>query len=93
MSTYFGHALRRGYALLEEGMGMLLPLLAIASTMPDLVSFQSVALVALWLGCGHTVLFYLNPYPPLRYRPFYRGLFAFGAGVCWPLWILSRPSS
>lgn len=78
----------KAYATLEEGMGMLLPLLAVASLVPELVSYQSVAFMSLWLGAGHTLLFYFGLYPTLRYRPFFKGLFGFGAGVCWPLWFV-----
>lgn len=74
-------------------MGILLPLLAIAGAAPQWVSLQSVAVVSLWLGFGHAVLYYLDLYPVLRCRPFQRGLFATGVGFCWPLWVLSRQRS
>lgn len=80
--------LRRGYCALEEAMGILLPILTLASIVPDHVTMGAVAVASLWLGIGHTMLFYFGVYPTLRYRPFVKGLFAFGAGVCWPLWFL-----
>lgn len=84
----WANRVRRWYTAVEEAMGMMLPILALASVMPDLVSLRAVALTALWIGCGHTLLYYFGLYPQLRYRPFFKGLFAFGAGVCWPLWFL-----
>ncbi len=93
MSPDFGQSVRKGYALLEEVMGTLLPLLVIASAAPGWISLPSVAIASLWLGFGHAALYYLDLYPVLRCRPFYRGVFAIGAGVCWPLWILTRQRS
>lgn len=69
---------------------MLCPLLAVMSVVPELVSLRGIALLALWFGCGHTLLFFYGVFPQVRYRPFFKGLVAFGAGVCWPLWFLPR---
>jgi hypothetical protein len=81
---------RTYYAAIEECAGVLCPLLAVMSVVPQIASLQGVALVSLWIGCGHTLLHFYGLCPRVRYRPFLRGLFAFGAGVCWPIWFLAR---
>lgn len=78
------------HAAALEAAGMLCPLLALMSLVPELASLQGIALVSLWIGCGHTLLHYYNLCPVLRWNPFFKGLFAFGAGVLWPLWFLPR---
>ncbi len=83
--------LRAAYAAVEEAAGMLCPLLAIVSVAPPLATLPGIALVSLWIGFGHAVLHFYDLCPALRYRPVVKGLFAFGAGVCWPLWFLLRP--
>lgn len=82
----------RYYAAIEEGAGVLCPLLAAMSLIPELATLQGVALLSLWIGFGHTLLHFYDLCPQVRYRPFFKGLFAFGVGVCWPLWfLLQRP--
>lgn len=93
MTPAWRRRVRRGYAALEEAAGMLCPLLYVVSVIPPLATLQGIALLSLWIGCGHTLLHFYDLCPPLvRYRPFIRGLFAFAAGLCWPLWFL-RPTS
>ena len=84
------------YQRIEESAGMLCPLLSIISVMNQFTSLRWSAWLFLWLGCGHAVLHFYNLYPRLSYRPFFQGMFAFGVGLCWPLWYArrgSRPAS
>jgi hypothetical protein len=74
------------YGHIEETAGLLCPLLSILSLIYQAGYLEWSALLFLWLGCGHTVLYFYDLYPQLRYRPFFKGLFAFGVGLCWPLW-------
>ena len=90
MKVHWGSRVRTCYAAIEEAAGMLCPLLAVISVVPALATLQGIALASLWIGCGHTLLHFYDVYPHLRYRPFFKGLFAFGAGTCWPLWFLLR---
>ncbi len=92
MTSRWFDRVARWHDKLEEAMGMVLPALALASLVPDLVSLQSVALAALWMGWGHTLLYYLGLYPKLRCRPVFKGLVAFAAGLAWPLWFLPQPA-
>jgi hypothetical protein len=41
----------------------------------------------LWMACGHFILYLYEVYPRLKYNPFATGLFAFGVGVLWPVWL------
>jgi hypothetical protein len=88
MKPAWGNRLKTSYAAIEESAGVLCPLLVIMSVVPELASFRAIALISLWFGCGHTLLHFYDVYPALRFRPFYKGLFAFGAGICWPVWFL-----
>jgi hypothetical protein len=74
------------YGHIEELAGVICPLLSVVSLLHYAGVLNWSALLFLWLGCGHTVLYFYDLYPPLRYRPFFRGMFAFGVGLCWPLW-------
>jgi hypothetical protein len=74
------------YAHVEESAGVLCPLLSILSLIHQAGYLEWSAALFLWLGCGHTVLYFYGLYPELKYRPFFKGLFAFGVGLCWPLW-------
>ena len=49
-----------------------------------------VCLLFLWMSCGHFLLHFFNAYPRLRYNPFATGLFVFGVGVLWPVWLKRR---
>lgn len=88
MKQGWGNRMRGWYAAVEESAGVLCPLLVIMSVIPELATLRGIALVALWFGFGHTLLYFYNLYPHLRFRPFFKGMFAFGAGVCWPVWFL-----
>lgn len=90
MKRVWGKRLHVLHGAIEEAAGMLCPLLAVMSVMPELATLRGIALLALWFGFGHTLLHFYGLYPHLRFRPFFKGLFAFGAGVCWPLWFLPR---
>lgn len=90
MKAVLRRRVARYYALVEESAGMFCPLLALMSVVPELASLRGIALLSLWIGCGHTLLHFYDLCPEVRYRPFFKGLFAFGAGVCWPLWFLPR---
>lgn len=90
MKPLWRRRVRIWYAAIEESAGVLCPLLCVMSVVPELASLRGVALLSLWIGCGHTLLHFYSLCPPIRYRPFFRGLFAFGAGMCWPLWFLPR---
>lgn len=50
-------------------------------------------LLFLWMACGHFLLFLNDVYPRLKYHAFTLGLFAFGVGVLWPLWLRQRPQN
>jgi hypothetical protein len=89
MKAGWGSRAARLYAAIEESAGMLCPLLAVMAIFPELATLRGIALLSLWFGCGHTLLHFYSLCPPLRYRPFFRGLFAFGAGMCWPLWFVA----
>ncbi len=78
------------YARVEEFAGLLCPLLSLLSVMYNVGSLRWSALLFLWLGSGHTVLYFYGIYPELRYRPFFKGMFAFGVGLCWPVWCAVR---
>jgi len=78
------------YAHVEETAGVLCPLLSILSLIHQAGYVEWSALLFLWLGCGHTVLHFYGLYPQIGYRPFFKGLFAFGVGLCWPLWYARR---
>lgn len=43
-----------------------------------------------WLGCGHFLLYFCDIYPRLRQHPFAAGLFVFGVGMLWPVWLVQR---
>lgn len=90
MKRDWSKQITRYYAAAEEGAGVLCPLLAVMSVIPELASLQGVALLSLWIGFGHTLLHFYDLCPRVRYRPFFKGLFAFGAGICWPLWFLPQ---
>lgn len=77
---------KRVYPYVEEFAGVLCPLLSVMSVMHNADLLQWSAFLFLWLGGGHTVLHFYDLYPQLRYRPFFKGLFAFGVGIFWPLW-------
>jgi len=47
-------------------------------------------LLFLWMSCGHFLLHIYDTYPRLAYHPFATGLFAFGVGVLWPVWLKRR---
>jgi len=77
---------KRVYPYVEEFAGVLCPALSLMSLLHNGDALQWSAFLFLWLGCGHAVLHFYDLYPQLRYRPFFKGLFAFGVGLCWPLW-------
>lgn len=41
----------------------------------------------LWMSVGHFMLCIYDVYPRLKYNPFFSGLFAFGVGLLWPVWL------
>ena len=86
MAHEWGRRVRAWYAGVEESTGVLCPLLLVVSLIPELATLRGIALAALWLGFGHTMLHFYDVYPRLSLRPFFKGPFAFGAGVLWPGW-------
>jgi hypothetical protein len=78
--------LRRYYESAEYLFGVGCPLLSVLSVLDATGMVHWVWLLFFWMACGHFALYSSDTYPSIRYRPFARGLFAFGVGVAWPVW-------
>jgi hypothetical protein len=44
----------------------------------------------LWISCGHFFIYVYGLYPRLKHHAFAAGLFVFGVGVLWPVWLKLR---
>lgn len=71
--------------LVEEAAGCLCPLLLMLSLVPTALLPAVAAGVCLWLGLGHSLLYYCNRMPVTRAAPVLRGVCALLAGLIWPL--------
>jgi hypothetical protein len=90
--TRLAHLSLAGYEAVEHVFGVVTPVLG-ALTVLDF--FQQLAwawLLFFWMSCGHWALYWQGTYPRLTQRPFVRGLFAFGVGLLWPVWLARRAS-
>jgi hypothetical protein len=68
--------------------GVVCPALCAVSLL-DLAGWLSWTwLLFVWLGCGHFMMYVHDVYPRLKQHAFATGLFAFGVGLLWPLWLL-----
>ena len=72
---------------MEHVLGVATPLLG-ALTLLDFFGLLGWTwLLFFWMSCGHWALYFYGTYPHLRHRPFVRGMFAFGVGLLWPVWL------
>jgi hypothetical protein len=68
--------------------GVICPLLCVLSLLDYAGLLRWTWLVFLWMSCGHFVLYLYNVYPRLKHHAFATGLFVFGVGLLWPIWLL-----
>jgi hypothetical protein len=74
------------YAGIEFLFGVVCPLLWMVSMLHAHGLLQWSALLFLWLGYGHSLFYFYQIYPTVKYRPFLQGLAVVGLGLMWPLW-------
>ncbi|MFK7916165.1 MAG: hypothetical protein AB8B93_19795 [Pseudomonadales bacterium] len=79
------HALANPVPLIEEAAGCLCPLLLVLSLLPQSLLPGIAAATFLWLGLGHSLLYYFDRMPVTRAAPLVRGFSALIAGALWPL--------
>ena len=83
--------LRQHYDAAEHFFGVACPLLSVLSILNYLDLLPWTWLLMLWLATGHYSLYFFDVYPVLKkYRPFVTGLFVFGVGVLWPVWLAAQ---
>jgi len=82
------HRLRAPYRSVEHVLGVVCPLLGALSVLDAAGLLAWAWLLFFWMACGHYSLHACGIYPPLKYRAFVKGLFAFGVGLLWPVWCL-----
>lgn len=70
--------------------GVVCPLLCALSLLDYAGWLRSAWLLFLWLSCGHFLLYVYNVYPRLKHHAFATGLFVFGVGLLWPIWLAQR---
>ena len=80
------YGLKQHYESIEYFFGVMCPLLSTLSLLDYSGAIRWAWLLLLWMSCGHFTIYFYNLYPPLKHRPFARGLFVFGVGMLWPLW-------
>lgn len=78
------------YDGLEHVFGVITPLASVLSLLDAFGLLAWTWLLLFWLSCGHWAIYYFDAYPTLKHRPFVRGLFAFGVGLFWPVWLAAR---
>jgi len=83
-------SLAKHYESVEEFFGVACPLLSALSILDHFGLLRWAWLLLFWLSCGHWSVYAYDLYPVLKYRAFVRGLFAFGVGLCWPVWCAAR---
>lgn len=84
------HRPRARYEAVEHFLGVACPLAGALSLLDFWGLLAWTWLLLLWMSCGHYALYWYNACPALKYRPFVRGLFVFGVGILWPLWLAAR---
>lgn len=84
--------LGQAYDTVEHVFGVVAPLLGALSLLDFFGLLAWTWLLLLWMSCGHWALYFCDTYPELKHRPFARGMFAFGVGLLWPLWLAARPA-
>jgi hypothetical protein len=74
------------YNRVEHFFGVLCPVLWMVSVLHMHGMLEWSALLFLWLGYGHSLFYFYQIYPTVRYRPFVQGLAVVLLGLVWPLW-------
>ena len=90
MNAAWRRNLAQGYDAVEHVFGVITPLASALSLLDAFGLLGWTWLLLFWLSCGHWVLYFYGAYPIVRHRPFVRGLFAFGVGLLFPVWLLAR---
>lgn len=82
--------LKEAHDAIEHVFGVITPALGALTLLDFFGLLEWTWLFFFWLACGHWAAYGFDAYPRLPHRPFVRGLFAFGFGVLWPLWLATR---
>lgn len=84
------HRRKARYEAVEHFFGVACPLLGALSVLDHWGLLGWMWLLFLWMSCGHYALYLYDACPVLKYRPFVKGLFVFGVGLLWPVWLAAR---